>query len=272
MKNILIIACLSVILLSCGKKDGATSDTKQTIADTKTVENGELKFEEKKFLKSYNNCLPSDTCTYFELSYPEAVNGKLKDKINTFLMKQILSGVSIGDTIYNSIPAAGDSFIAIYADFRKQEPGSGQFWYFEYTMRLASETSKLITIEASNNSYLGGAHPNYYTEFFNLSKETGDTVSLSDIFVKGFEVPLNKLIDAKYRELKGLKPGDNLQEKGELFDNKIEFNYNFSVESDGSVMFFYNNYEIAPYAAGPFEVKLSKQELAPITNPNGPLK
>jgi hypothetical protein len=270
--KILIFLFVAITFFSCGKKDGATSDSKQTISDTKPGENGELKFEEKKFLKSYYNCLPSDTCTYFELSYPEAAGGKLKDKINSFLMKQILSGVSFGDTTYSSIPAAADSFIAAYTDFRQQEQGYNQFWYFEYFMRVANETPALVSIEASNSSYLGGAHPNSYTEFFNISKETGDTVSLSDIFVKGFEVPLNKLIDAKYRELKGLKPNDNLQEKGELFDNKIEFNYNFSVGSDGSVMFFYNNYEIAPYAAGPLDIKLSKKELVSIINPNGPLK
>lgn len=274
MKTTLIILLISAFLFSCGQKQSSTSDSKQVMSDTKsiTTSDGPVKFAGKKFFKGYNNCSPSDTCTYFEVDYIEAVEGRLKDKLNTFLMKQILSGISFGDTTYSSIQAAADSFIVSYSDFRKQEPGYNQYWYFEYFIKAANETPSLICIEASNNSYMGGAHPNSYAEFFNISKETGDTVSLKDVFVKGFEAPLNKMIDAKYRELRGLKPGDNLQEKGDLFENKIEFNYNFTVEKDGGVTFFYNTYEIAPYVAGPIDITLTKQELAPIIDPNGPLK
>lgn len=272
--KILTVLFLSVLLFSCGKKEGTTSDSKQTIPESKTnsASDGPLKFTEKRLFKSYNNCSQSDTCTYIEINYIEASDGKLKDKVNSFLMRQLLAGVSIGDTTYSSPQAAADSFLAIYADFRKQEPDYNQFWYFEYFMRVANETEALVSIEASNNSYTGGAHPNSYAEFFNISRETGDTISLKDIFVKGFEAPLNKLIDAKFREINGLKPGDDLQELGGLFENKIAFNYNFTVEKDGGVTFFYNTYEIAPYVRGPIDITLSKKELSSIIDPKGLLK
>jgi Protein of unknown function (DUF3298)/Deacetylase PdaC len=274
MKNLLVILFITIVLFSCGKKEGTTSDSKQTISETKSVTagDGSLKFAEKKFFRGYNNCNPSDTCTYIEVNYIEAIDGKLKDKVNSFLSSRILEGLTFGEIKSPGIQAAADSFIASYADFKKQEPGYNQYWYFEYFIRVANETPALVCIEASNSSYMGGAHPNSYAEFFNISKETGDTVSLSQIFVRGFEAKLNKLIDAKYREIKGLKPDDNLQEKGELFENKIEFNYNFTVEKDGSVTFFYNTYEIAPYVAGPTDITLSKQELSSIIDPSGPLK
>jgi len=57
-----------------------------------------------------------------------------------------------------------------------------------------------------------------------------------------------------------------------LFDNKITFNYNWLVNKDGSLTFYYNQYEIASYAQGPIEVTLTKEDIAPLLAPNSPLK
>ena len=119
---------------------------------------------------------------------------------------------------------------------------------------------------------MGGAHPNSYLEYYNISKETGDTLSLGNLFVQGFEKKLNELVDAAFRKANNLKPGDNLADKGGLFENKITFNYNWLVNKDGSLTFYYNQYEIASYAQGPIEVTLSKEDITPMLAPNSPLK
>lgn len=278
MKTIFLIFFFVSIALSnsfgCSGKKTETTGNKTESTDSKpltTAGDGPLKFSEKSFLKTHNNCNPSDTCTYFKVDYLEA-SGKSKDKINSLLMSQVLANVSFGDTKYPSLQVAADSFMTSYISFRKEVPESAQFWYFEYAMAVENETPKLVSLSGTNSSYMGGAHPNTYVSFMNINKETGDTVSLSNIFAAGFEKKLNALVDAKYREMKGLKPGDNLMEKGDLFENKIEFNYNWSTTKDGGIMFYYNPYEIAAYVFGPTDLTLSKKEIEGLLSAGSPLK
>jgi hypothetical protein len=167
---------------------------------------------------------------------------------------------------------AADSFMAQYAATRKEFPESPQYWYLELSVQAANETSKIITFASENSSFMGGAHPNTYFNYTNISKETGDTISLSNLFAPGFEIKLNVLIDAAYRKMKNLKPGDNLQDKGDLFENKIAFNYNFMVTKEGTITFYYNPYEIGAYVFGPIEITLTKDEIAPLLSANSLLK
>ena len=277
MNKILLVLLAAVFLIACGKKnESTTTDSKQTTenknTESKTTDDGTLKFAEKKFFKSHKDCKPSDTCTYFQVDYLEAVSGKNKDKINKLLMTEINWSLTIGDTTLTTIQAAADSFMTSYVSFGKEVPESAQFWYLEYTMKQANETPKIVSLSSTISSYMGGAHPNTFMGYININKETGDTVSLSALFAAGFEKKLNALVDAEYRKMKNLKPGDNLAEKGDLFENKIEFNYNYTVNKEGSITFYYNPYEISAYAVGPIEVTLSKEQISGLLAQNSPLK
>ena len=277
MKILILILFSVFIAFGCSKnktespgdKTGTTES--KTNSGSNTKDEGPLKFTEKPFLKTNNNCNPSDTCTYFKVDYLEA-SGKSKDKINSLLMSEVLANVSFGDSKYPSLQIAADSFMTSFVSFRKEVPEGAQFWYFEYFMSVDNQTPKIVSISGSNSSYMGGAHPNTYVTFLNINKETGDTVSLSNIFAAGFEKKLNALVDAKFRRMKGLKPGDNLMEKGDLFENKIEFNYNWSTTKEGGIMFYYNPYEIAAYVFGPTELVLTKQEIEGLLAADSPLK
>ncbi len=273
MRTILFILLTVFIFSSCGKKSDSTkTDIKQTTTDTKTTDESVIKFSDKSFMKSYKNCTQNDTCTYFKVDYLEAVSGKNKDKVNKLIMNIVNSGVSYGDKSLPSMDVAADSFLTQYVSFRKEFPETALFWYLELSVKQANETPKIMTFSSENSSFMGGAHPNTYFYYTNISKETGDTISLSNLFTAGFEKKLNELIDAAYRKMKNLKPGDNLQDKGDLFENKIAFNYNFMVTKDGTITFYYNPYEIAAYVVGPIEITLTKDEIAPLVAENSLLK
>lgn len=271
MKYIILVLFVAVFITSCSKKDDTkTTDVKKT-EDFKPTDE-DLKFSDKSLLKSYNNCSPNDTCTYFKVDYIEAVSGKNKDKVNKFITGILNRGVTFGDTVLTTVQAAADSFITQYTAFRKENPGSAQYWYLELNVSANQDHKKLIGLSSGSSSFMGGAHPNSYLQYFNISRETGDTLSLGNIFAAGFEKKLNELIDASFRKANNIQPGENLTDKGGLFDNKITFNYNWKVNKDGSLTFYYNPYEIAPYAAGPIEVTLTKAEITPLLSENSPLK
>jgi len=155
-----------------------------------------------------------------------------------------------------------ETFIRDFEAFKKQFPDAWQVWTIDYITKVYGETEKVLCLSFFNSSYLGGAHPMTNTFFINISKENGDTLSLTDLFGKGFEEKLNAVIDKKFRNQMGLKPGDNLAEKGGLFENKISVTYNFAVTGEKGIEFFYNAYDIAPYVVGPIVVKLSAGDVA----------
>jgi hypothetical protein len=273
MKNITIILLAAFIFSSCGKKnDNSKTENKQSTTETKTTEVDPVKFTDKSFMKSYKNCSPNDTCTYLKVDYIEAVSGKNKDKVNKLIMNIVNRGVSYGDTSLPSMQVAADSFLAQYVSMRKEFPESPQYWYLEQSVSANLDNPKIISLVSGNSSYMGGAHPNSYLAYYNINKETGDTLSLSNLFSPGFEKKLNELVDAAFRKANNLKPGDNLQDKGGLFENKITFNYNWMVSKDGAITFYYNPYEIASYAQGPIEVTLTKEDIAPLLSANSLLK
>jgi len=261
------------LFYGCGDKKKDDSKTSQDSITKQYSTTEKINFEKKDLVKSVNNCRPGEKgCTYIHITYVEAADGKIKDRINAIIKNGLLTAYEMPDKNLDNTQLMMDSYIRDFESFKKQFPKVIQEWTVEFDARVYSETEKIICFAFENYSYLGGAHPNMVMTFRNVSRETGDTLSLPDLFGQGFEEKLNALIDKNYRRMKGLNPGDNLQEKGELFENFIKFNYNFSVTGEKGVEFFYNAYEIAPYAAGPVVVTLSAQDIAGIISGASPLK
>jgi hypothetical protein len=281
---LIIIFCI-IIITGCGTKktdNPPTSDTskKKTQEQVKEpVKTGSsFKFTNKELVKSYKNCVPeSDSCSYIRLRYIEAADGKAKDKINSLIQKELLFAYEMPDHQYKNPGEMMDGFLSDYESASKQLPKFRMDWAIDANIEAYTETDYIVCISYDIYSFTGGAHPNSFTVFFNFNKETGDTISLANIFKHGFEPKLNALIDKKFREMNDLKPGDNLVDKGGLFENYIKFNYNFAITRDSvtnakGVEFIYNPYEIASYAAGPVELVFTRAELEVILAPNNLLK
>jgi hypothetical protein len=271
ISSILILAAAVLVIASCNKEklDRTTIDNANIKKDSETA----LKFADKELVKTYNNCKAGEeNCTYIRLKYIEATSGTIKDKVNKLIGEELLYAYQMPDSHFKTPDEMMAAFMRDYETFRKEVPSAPQVWSTDLVVKVYAETEKVLCIRGEFSAYLGGAHPNSSTGYFNINKQTGDTVSLASLLKPGFEAPLNKLIDKKYREMKNLKPADNLAEKGDLFDNKIEFNYCFAVTKDKGLEFVYNPYEIAPYAVGPITVKLSRAELEDIAAPDGLLK
>ena len=280
--SVLVLILCSAFLISCASKKTEVTQKTDSTTSKKTDEppktKGQLAFTNKELVKSYKNCVPeTDSCSYIRLKYIEATDGKAKDKINTVIQKELLLAYDMPDQHYKTPQEMMDVFLRDYETTSKQMPKFRQDWAVDLNIEKYTETDRIICISCDFYSFLGGAHPTGLSAYFNFDKETGDTISLSNLFKPGFEPKLNALIDKKFREINDLKPGDNLVEKGGLFENVIKFNYNFAITKDSltnekGLEFLYNEYEIAPYAAGPIELDFTSAELADILAPNDYLK
>lgn len=103
----------------------------------------------------------------------------------------------------------------------------------------------------------GGAHPVSTTSFVNFNPVTGEEVKLSDLFLSGTLDQLTDKITSTIAANQGVRTMEDLQELG--YDN-IGTPQEYLIGKD-SITFFYNVYEIAPYAMGPTEVKIAYKDL-----------
>lgn len=230
-----------------------------------------LSFEMESVEKVYEGAgKESENETYCRVRYPVFSDGKHAETINRYLLGWIADstvfGSVAGDSAGITIEGLADSFFAEYDSFRKDFPVNWPY-QFELDGSVLLNRSGILTVELSYYAYTGGAHGNSHTEYFVFETMTGKRLGLNDVFVEDFEKPLNKLIDSRYRQMRGLSPADRLDgEKGMLFENFIHFNENFALTDQG-VSFFYNNYEITAYAFGPTKIDLSYSKLAVILSP-----
>lgn len=266
MKYILILLLIALVIIGCGKKTETTGkESKENKQEAKTQDS--LKYEIKNFKKTYKDCNDKDDkCSYLKISYP-VFSGDAVSEINKVIDKYLTDSIFTVDGKGSNVTLNGLA-TAFFGEYESILKDASPDYPIVYALDINSSVvyNKPGALSLSIDYYIntGGAHPNSYARYFVFNPKTGKQLRLSDIFNNGFEDKLNKLIDRKFRELRNLKDTDRLDgEKGYLFDNFIKFNDNFIMTKDG-INFFYNNYEIAPYAAGPTELKFTYKELEEI--------
>ena len=266
MKNIFrltIIMLIVALSYACGDKKSSSSsvkDQKQSqVSDTNDVD---IDFKTIELSKSYTiESSKADDSTYITLQYVEMVSGPNKDKINSLIQNELIQNTyTVGNNKYKTLQDILDNFIDDYKMFNAEYSDYPQNWFYEINADVENFTSKILCLEFSQGGYTGGAHGHSYVQYINIDLKNANQLKLDDLLVKGYEAKLNELIDKKFREVKDLQPTDDLEKEGGLFENKITFNDNFAVTKNG-LLFFYNNYEIAPYSAGPTELLITYDEL-----------
>ena len=144
-------------------------------------------------------------------------------------------------------------------------------WYnYEYdlssTLALGMN-DKIWNYSLTDFQYTGGAHPNTMNTLINIVAGTGRVLTKKDVFTAEAEKAILPLVidelvkEAKVRfETDTITCLDGLHEVG-VFDFSDPFlPENFLLGKD-KVTFYYNRYEIAGYAAGPFEVTLPLEKI-----------
>ncbi|MFZ6013440.1 MAG: RsiV family protein, partial [Bacteroidota bacterium] len=106
-----------------------------------------------------------------------------------------------------------------------------------------------------------GAHGGAGTYFINMNPQTGKEVKLDDILKSGYANVLLKEGEKAFRMVRDLADTTSFYDYGfEFPDNKFQLNDNYGFIQEG-IVFFYNRYEIAPYAAGPTQIVIPYEKL-----------
>ena len=146
-----------------------------------------------------------------------------------------------------------------FAEMYDTESGSNYMLQYYYTLEgsaVENGRDDILSYQVGTDCYLGGAHGSYVVLYYNFDKKTGKLLNIRDI------VPIEKemhVIDAMEKQLCedwDAKDIAELQETtGITMLSDIFLTNNFLMKKD-SIEFLFNQYEIAPYAAGLIEVTI----------------
>lgn len=212
-------------------------------------------------LESEDGC-ESDTipCARFQVVYPRFTN--LDTLASAAIQRNIeywLGGGAEGEA--RSMSILGSDFMRDFSQFKRDMTEYGLGWNFEANISVLIASDSLISLQVDTESFTGGAHGSYATNFINIEPQTG-TAYLLDAFLKpGYEETLNQIGERDFRRQRDLDGSASLEDAGFSFpSNQFRLNDNYGFRKEG-VVFFFNSYEIAAYVEGPTEILIPYEEL-----------
>lgn len=224
---------------------------------------------------------------------PEAT-GALADTIRAYLVKAVANNYfplyeedSIGKTFEYKVgdeegylsAYAGEGMTRMVAEVtRMAEDGWATGYYNNYTASISMQTEKFVTLEETHEIFTGGAHGAYIVSGLTFRNSDGAQMgwNLFDMSKKAEIIALLKKGVMEYLEV-GTE--EELQEHLQVWDdpdtpeNELEFGLPLPravpyVTTKG-VVFIYQQYEIACYAAGLPSVIIPVEELRDLLSEEG---
>lgn len=261
--SIVLIAFLVLLQYACSTKD----------EEQKTgVVRDSLEYKPVNINRSYGDCADeSSNCVSVDISYPEFISqdrDSIVTSINSYIQQSLLY-YSYGEVTPTTIDELIQQMINDYKNQQEEFPDYTIGWKESNKISVVFNKEGILSLEFFEFEFMGGAHPNTTVAYENFNTNTGSKIVYSDIFVDGYESTLNKIAEKEFRSVRNIAPDANLDSLGFWFNkNKFELTENFAI-TDSGLIFFYNNYEIAPYAWGSTKIELSYASIKDIIKPDG---
>ncbi|PKL81206.1 MAG: hypothetical protein CVV25_00230 [Ignavibacteriae bacterium HGW-Ignavibacteriae-4] len=211
--------------------------------------------------KSFN-----DNGTYeYQFKVPTFDDDNL-DFINQFVLESVAKYMDI-EKLKNDKSILNKDKLLTFVKYHIEQVGLDSYdtdvEHLELFKKLEIDTlytiRELLVIVENQESYTGGAHGAYSTNYFVFDIKNKKLLKTSDIF------DLNKLTEIAYDYFlteRGLSKNHvEIEKEGYWFnDNKFHLNDNFSIDSK-NVTFLYNTYEITSYSEGQIIVEIPLYKL-----------
>jgi Protein of unknown function (DUF3298) len=184
-------------------------------------------------------------CSYSDLSLIKVSTGKkaVDDAIATAILDQ-LCGVQNRDC--NSVQAYMNGISDLEDD---------EYLSLDQTCDVITNDKGVLAINVGGSEFNGGAHPVGWVHYLNFDLETGKVLTLKDLLVANYADRLNQIATKIFYALPDAEEMLLDDEEG-----KFKLNDNFAITA-GGLIFTFNPYEIAAYAAGMPEVTIPYTEM-----------
>lgn len=188
----------------------------------------------------------------------------MNDTISQWLFN--IKGVTMQQAVDSFVTMRGNNYIADFKELYKVDkannatPGGWYQAHYDLNTRTEQDADTIINYIAEQDTYDGGAHGLFVKSVMNFSTNTGKLVTLDNVLLPGYKTRLNEILLEKLLKHTNSKYIDELRSKGYLYSMDMCPSQFYLINSKG-ITFIYNQYEIAPYAVGITELKLTWDEL-----------
>lgn len=249
MRKITLAVVLAFIIISCAKE-----------IDVELVPES---FTENE-LEGCQNAL----CSQVTINYMRYVGDKnVAEKINSNIEDYIIQSLVLEEENLPSIKTiteAAKNFNDSYLRDKNQFPDMAGEYFAEVSVTDLYFSDELLSFELRKNLYTGGAHGYNAIEFINFDPETGNVISTKDLINdnKGFM----EFAENKFRSQNNISKNESINEAGFWFeDDRFSLPESIGFTAD-TLIFVYNQYDIASFADGPIELKIPKEEVESFLN------
>ncbi|MCX6244133.1 MAG: DUF3298 domain-containing protein [Bacteroidetes bacterium] len=217
---------------------------------------------------------PSATIQLVLLLPGESANPLISDSINriilnTFTGKQVRTADPV-KVLEGMKQVYSENYIssneAIYSETRS----SSFNWQSLKFMHVLLNDAHLLTFYIDHYAFTGGAHGLQTRQFSVVSLWTGREIGLKDVFRENSEIRLSELLTDKIHVMNHIPTSQSLKDAG-FFTDTIKPGENFYLTREG-VGFYYNQYDIAPYASGTIDLFIPFAELKELLVTGGPVR
>ena len=245
---------------------------------TDTVNASNLAYQTISYQKQGGKNCPSTTattdenalCARVKVLYPqlnEADANPIVQQMNQFISEETFSY----ETEDGKQAKTAEELASLFIDEYLKQPEVSTPWTLERSMEWVFSTDQILTLKFSEFSYTGGAHPASGQTYYTLNRQSGKPYKLSDLLNNGYEDELNSIAERIFRADKKIPANQTLAEAGYDFPNgQFAVNGNVGATQEGLV-FYFNSYEIAPYALGPTELTVHYDDISNLIRADGPL-
>jgi hypothetical protein len=203
----------------------------------------------------------SSAIATYKVSYHafEGLDKKVQQKVTYKLDSILTQGYSEGLPL--TIQQASQEFVHQFEEYQMEDPQSKQGWYFSATVGVNILSDSLISMVIFRDEFTGGDHSNTRTDFLNINPHTGENVLLAHELEAGFENDLTAIAEKIFRNVRQIPEAASLSSSYFDFpENKFRLTNTYGFTKRG-IVFYYNNYEVAPYAMGPTEVTVPYEKI-----------
>lgn len=210
----------------------------------------------------------NEKCAEFSITYPIFSGGDttIISALNKSVQGYVLSAIGGNAELpfKQALDSVGKAFIQMYLDDLKDMPDMPGGYTTEITHKIALSNAKVVTIEIDGYSFTGGAHPNPFALLasYDLSKGA-KPLGINDLVQDTNAV--RPALEKAYKQSKGLKASDPITDVIYPEIKQLPMPANVGLAAEG-IRFFYNAYEVAPYAVGASDVLLTWEALGDLAD------
>jgi hypothetical protein len=163
-----------------------------------------------------------------------------------------------------------ENYLATNEGIYNEKMATGFNWQSLKFLHILTNGSHILCFYIDHYAFTGGAHGIQTRQFTVVNLWTGKEVEMKNIFKENTEVQLNSILSDKIHEMNHLPTTQSLNDAG-FYTDTVKPTDNFYITHEG-VGFFYNQYDIAPYASGSIDVFVPFRELKDLLIPGGVLR